>query len=125
MANDGATNTARNHQPARPDVPATLPNRNKTSFKIPRNALKINLEPNPNRNKNSVRRFWRAGSRRSRNKRFSRVAGQGSRITIHKSRIAPYRPRITTRRNVALPTIRSPSSAAARPAFPPSPGRVP
>ncbi len=54
MANDGATNTARNHQPARSDAHATLPNRNNASFKIPRNALKTNLESNPNRNKNSV-----------------------------------------------------------------------
>ncbi len=77
MVNDGATNTAQNHQPARLDAPATLPNRNNTSFKTPRNALKINLEPNPNRNKNGVRRVF---------------AGRKPRVTNHAAQFTNHAP---------------------------------
>jgi hypothetical protein len=54
MANDGAANTTQKLRHARPNELPTFPNRNNTSFKIPSNSLKINLEPNPNRNTNSL-----------------------------------------------------------------------
>jgi hypothetical protein len=85
MTYDGATNTARNHQPARPDAHLTLPNRNITSFKIPRNALKISLEPNPNRNKNGVRQVFAGREPQIANQEV--FTGHGPRITSHRPRI--------------------------------------
>ena len=38
-----------------------IPNRNNTAFKIPANSMKINAEPNSNRNKNSMSPFALAG----------------------------------------------------------------
>ncbi len=96
MANDGATNTGRNRQPARPDAPATLPNRNNTPFKIPRNTLKINVEPNPNRNKNSVTPGYTDRKPQIANQeiltpRGPGVANQNSQVTNYadRSRITP------------------------------------
>ena len=90
MANDGATSTGRNHQPARPDAQATLPNRNNTSFKIPRNALKINLEPNPNRNKNSVRpNFTGCGPRHHESGVTNRIVRIPVGFAGHESRPTP------------------------------------
>ena len=89
MATVARSTTTRNRQPARSDAHATLPNRNNTSFKTPRNALTINLVPNPNRNKNSVRPGFTFRRPRIANhdSRRSRPACPGGRIALRRGRL--------------------------------------
>lgn len=53
-----------------------IPNRNNTAFKIPANSMKINAEPNSNRNKNTMS--------------ASALAGLSPRTTGHKSQLTNH-----------------------------------
>ncbi len=75
MANDGVADINPNVHPARLRTRASRSNRNNTSFKIPRNSMKINVKPNSNRNTNASKRHF---------------DGRLARTTNHNSRIAPH-----------------------------------
>ena len=84
MANVGARTASANRHSAPPPAHAIFSNRNNTSFKIPRNLLKLNLEPNPNRNKNTV---WSGST--ARGPRISdreRSTSRAPKVTNHDSR---------------------------------------